>query len=766
MTGERAKTVRAALPATPRSGVFEDQPVRASVQFSLTVGEIERPIGARSRLAIDAATGGDIARYKLNESRTSVKGGGNDALAIAIARSEGETRRAAVGVRAAFVWCLLASIWHFADKIGPATLRADVALLQPVLSDTTSQPATGPLRPIEPLLPAGSLLEPKAPAPAVSSPSQLPSIEAKPIRPGVLAPPDDMLSGEESPVVEFPMDRFFYPIDAPLGFSGPTGILPGEGADGSDFVPIRDRWRMGMPAWDRYGRGHPLIEDYPFTEGVWYDPYNQNVLKGDYPILGQHTFLNITATSQAILEGRQLPTPTTPFESTSTPGQEEFFGDPDQFFYTHFFRLSVDLNHGIGAFKPTDWRIKATPVFNLNYLEVNELGIVSPDVRNGETRFREDFALDEWFFESKIADLSPDYDFVSVRAGSQPFVSDFRGFILSDVNRAVRLFGTRGANRDQFNVVWFDQTEKETNSQLNTFEDRHQNTVVANYFRQDFIWPGYTALVNFHYNRDQPDFLFDKNGFLVRPDPVGVFKPHEVNAYYFGWAGEGHINRINVSHALYYVFGHDTLNPLEGQPLDISAWMAAAELSYDRDWIRFRTSYFFSSGDDDITDGRGTGFDSILDNPNFAGGEFSFWQRQQIGLFGVNLVQRNSLVPDLRSSKFQGQSNFVNPGLHLLNLGMDFEITPRTRLISNCNFLWFDQTEVLEQFAFQDPVRSFIGTDLSLGVEYRPWLNNNGIILAGISGLLPATGFEDLYNPSGGEVNDLFAAFTEIILTY
>ncbi len=637
-------------------------------------------------------------------------------------------------------------------------LGADLEALQPPGDNALSLMPAG-----EPLMLAQSVLA----APRLSEPPLgLHYFEAKPVLPGVLRPPEEMLAVPEPPAVELPMDRFLYPIEAPLGFTGPTGILPSEGPQGADFVPIEDRWRMGFPEWDRYGRGHPLIEDYPYTEGALWDPYNQNVLKGDYPIIGQHTFLNITATSQALLEGRQVPTPTTPFESTSTPGQDEFFGDPNQFFYTHFFKLSVDLNHGNAAFKPTDWRIKATPIFNLNYLEANELGIVSPDVRNGETRFREDAALEEWFVESKLADLSPEYDFVSVRAGSQPFVSDFRGFILSDINRSVRLFGTRNANRDQFNLIWFDQTEKETNSMLNTFEDRHQNTVVANYYRQDFIWPGYTTQASFHYNRDDPDFLFDKNQFLVRPDPVGVFQPHAIDAYYFGFTGDGHINRINVNHALYYVFGRDSLNPLEAQELDISAWMAAVELSYDRDWIRFRSSYFYASGDDDITDGRGEGFDSILDNPNFAGGEFSYWQRQQIGLFGVQLVQRNSLVPDLRSSKIQGQSNFVNSGLHLLNFGMDFEVTPRARLISNCNFLWFDETEILEQFVFQDPIRSFIGTDLSLGLEYRPWLNNNAIIIAGISGLLPATGFEDLYNPIVGEVNDLFAGFMEIILTY
>jgi hypothetical protein len=458
-----------------------------------------------------------------------------------------------------------------------------------------------------------------------------------------------------------PHELFQFPRDVPLGFTGPSSVLPSESQQSSHFVPIDDRWRIGFAEWDRYGRGHPILDDYPFQEGSVIDPYNQNLLKGDYPIAGQHTFLRLTLQSKSIFEGRQVPTPTTPFESTRDPLQTEFFGDPDQYFMAQNLVTSFELFHGDASFKPNDWRIKIAPVFNLNHLVADELGIVNPNVLDGQSRFRQDSALEEWFVESKLADLSTDYDFMSVRAGSQFFVSDFRGFIFSDTNRGVRLFGNRLSNREQFNVLWFDQTEKDTNSLLNTLDDRHQNTWIANYYRQDFIWPGYTGQFSFHFNHDRPSFLFDLNDFLVRPDPVGVFAPHDIKAYYFGFTGNGHINRINVSNAFYYVFGQDDLNPLAGQPVDIDAYMAAIELSYDRDWMRFRSSYFFASGDSDITDGKGEGFDAIMDNPAFAGGEFSYWQRQAIRLFGVNLTNRQSLVANLRSSKFQGQTNFCEP---------------------------------------------------------------------------------------------------------
>jgi hypothetical protein len=326
----------------------------------------------------------------------------------------------------------------------------------------------------------------------------------------------------------------------------------------------------------------------------------------------------------------------------------------------------------------------------------------------------------------------------------------------------VRVFGTAFSNRDQFNLAFFRQDEKDTNSGLNTLQDRGQDVILANYYRQDFIFPGYTIQGSLTYNHDPASFKFDRNNFLVRPDPVGTFAPHTLDVGYVGLAGDGHIGRYNITHQFYYAFGHDSQNPLANQAQSISAEMAAVELSYDRDWARFRTSFFWSSGDHNINDGHATGFDSILDNPNFAGGQFSYWQRQAVALFGVNLVNRLSLVPDLRSSKIQGQSNFVNPGLLLFNIGFDADITPKLRMINNCNFLWFDSVEVLKQFTFDRGIDSRIGTDISSGYEYRPFLSNNAVVVFGISTLIPGGGFKSLYDRKDNSVNPPVAAFVQM----
>ena len=175
--------------------------------------------------------------------------------------------------------------------------------------------------------------------------------------------------------------------------------------------------------------------------------------------------------------------------------------------------------------------------------------------------------------------------------------------------------------------------------------------------------------------------------------------------------------------------------------------MAAIEASIDKNWLRFRGSFFFASGDKDPTDDKATGFDSILDDPNFAGGQFSYWSRQGIRLLStdVGLVQANSLLATLRSSKTEGQANFVNPGVFIYNAGVDAEVTQTVKAIFNANYLRFHRTEPLEYVLFQPNVRNEIGYDLSLGVVYRPFLINNLTFTFGGSTFFAGDGFRDIY---------------------
>jgi len=520
------------------------------------------------------------------------------------------------------------------------------------------------------------------------------------------------------------------------------------------FNQVPDRWELEQPAYRRYSQKG----EYIYTRSGWYDPFNRNRWKGDQPIwpsvLGQQVFFNFTGSSDTFFDGRRVPSPSG--VSAADPGSSDFFGRGEQAFLDQTFRLSFDLSHGDASFKPVDWRIRITPVISLNDLDVRELGIVSPDVRAGTNRFDTHLGLQEAFFEYKLHDLSPNYDFISVRAGIQEFNADFRGFLFVDEQPAVRFFGNLHSNRIEYNAAYFQLLEKNTNSGLNTFDRRHQQVVLVNVYLQDFFFPGYTAEFVAAWNKDDPSIHYDDNGFLVRPAPVGNVVnqgpgagliAHGIRVGYFGWLGSGHIRRINVTHAFYEAFGEDTFNPIAGRPVTVNAQLAAAEVSYDRDWIRYRVSVFYTSGDANPRDGRARGFDSILDLDSFAGGIFSFWNREGFRLTGsgVQLTTPGSLIPSLRANKEEGQANFVNPGIFVANAGADFDITPKLKGFANVNFLRFERTESLEDILFESPIRHTIGTDMGIGINYRPPLSENIVLTAGAAALQPGQGFRDIY---------------------
>lgn len=532
--------------------------------------------------------------------------------------------------------------------------------------------------------------------------------------------------------------------------SRPLAPLP---PDDQVFNAMPNRWNYQFPTeYHRYPQG-----EVPYQKGHWYDPFNQNKLKGDYPIIGSQTFLNVSLTSDTFFDGRRLPVPSG--LGSASPDSSQFFGRFGQYFMTENLAFSADLFHGDTSFRPADWRIQFTPEINLNYLAVQENGIVNVDVTKGTTRFDSHIGLQEGFVEAKVKDLSNQYDFISVRAGVQSFTSDFRGFIFSDQEPGLRVFGNLDSNRYQFNLAYFAMLEKDTNSGLNTFQYRSRQVGIANVYRQDFLVPGYTIEASFHYDKDDPSFQFDTDNFLVRPAPIGLVVPHSIRAYYYGLAGDGHFGRVNITHAFYQVLGHDNFNELAGRRVDINAQMAAAELSLDRDWLRYRVSFFYASGDRDPRDGTARGFDTIFDNPNFAGGFFSFWDREGVRLTGtgVDLENGGSLVPDLRTSKLEGQSNFVNPGVFIYNAGVDIDVTPKLRGFVNLNLIRFADTQPLELLLFQQPINAGVGTDSGIGATYRPPLSENIVITGGVNAFDPFQGFREISTN-----RTLFSAFANV----
>jgi hypothetical protein len=545
---------------------------------------------------------------------------------------------------------------------------------------------------------------------------------------------------------------------APAEEEAPVQTPPTEN---QNFEKKTYRWDItnGNPNDPLNGyRRYAASGEYDYTSGHWWDPFDRNKLKGDYPIFGKQTFFAFTGSAVTALDGRRLPTPS--LVAAENPGEYNFFGKGGQFFLSQLFRFTGELYHGDASFKPKDWRIVFTPAFDVNYLATQERGIVNINPQRGSDRFDDHVGLQQAFVEYKIKDLSPNYDFVSVRAGIQQFQSDFRGFIYSEEQPGLRLFGNLHSDRYEYNLAYFYHLEKDTNSGLNTFNDRHQQVTIANLFIQDFFFKGYTTEFSYHFNKDDPSIYYNNNGIITRPEPIGVITPHGIRSHYIGWASNGHIKRINVSHAFYQVLGYDTDNQVASRRnvacaqgfgkcdgVDINAQMAALELSLDKDWVRFRSSFFYASGDKNPRDGVARGFDSIDESQSFAGGDFSFWNREGIRLTStlIGLKSDNALFPDLRASKNEGQANYVNPGAFVYNVGADFDITPKMRWIVNFNYLDFVHTEPLELVLFQSHIHRGIGADYGTGFVYRPPLSENIVLEGGITGLTPARGLRDIY---------------------
>jgi hypothetical protein len=104
--------------------------------------------------------------------------------------------------------------------------------------------------------------------------------------------------------------------------------------------------------------------------------------------------------------------------------------------------------------------------------------------------------------------------------------------------------------------------------------------------------------------------------------------------------------------------------------------------------------------------------------------------------------------------------------LILPTFGMDFDVTPKCKLITNANLLWFDKTSALQQFLYQGNIDRFIGVDLGLGFEYRPLVSENVAFVGGVQMLIPGQGFLDIYNNFDNRVGTLVAGFLTTVIAF
>lgn len=584
--------------------------------------------------------------------------------------------------------------------------------------------------------------------------------------PGYVEPPEDvdtmLLEGRRRPGYDAPL-----PEQVTQDNRGAVRAPPPE-AFPQDEIPIPDRWR--------------LVQSLGLVQQRWYDPYHQNTYKGDrpinrakvpwLPITEDDWFFNVNLISDTVLEPRTFPIPVS-LQTTERPDSLDVFGKNASVVFSQTFIAGLALTKGMTAFKPPNVEYRVALAFNVNHVNVPERRVLFVEPSKPSHRTDHFLGVQEAFFDYHFRNTSDRYDFDSVRLGIQPFQADFRGFLFNDNQPGLRFFGTRDNNRVQYNFGVFWRLEKDTNSGLNIVTESPRDDFVffANIYRQDFLIPALTSQITVAYNRNREgnDVRIDDNGFPVRPALLGDLRGRDYDVVYLGYNADGRIGRINLTASAYYAIGEDRNSFFTSRPADIRAFFGAAELSYDRSWMRFRLSGLYASGDGDPYDNKETGFDAIFENPVFAGADTSYWIRQSIPFAGggraIGVNGRNGILNSLRSSKEEGQSNFNNPGTMLLGAGADFDLTPEFRISFNANHLWFENTATLQALRNEGSIPKSIGWDLSTATIWRPFATQNIITRFSAAALFPGKGFRDLFDNLNGDRN-YYSILANVILAY
>ncbi len=467
-----------------------------------------------------------------------------------------------------------------------------------------------------------------------------------------------------------------------------------------------DRWR--------------IVESLGYADNRL-DPYSSNnPIKGDRPVYGNDGYTAFTATSSSLVEPRRVPL---------ASGNEA-----DQVFLSQTATFDMVIYKGDTVFRPPDYQLRITPV--INYSQTRTSGAAT-----GSTTV----SAQSLFFEKHLRDESPHYDFDSVRVGIQPLTSDFRGFLMLDQPAGVRFFGTRSDNRYQYNVGWFRPLAKNAVRQNDLgASPPHEDVLLANLYRQDFLLAGFNAEIIAAHDRSRTPGT-------------------DRDVTYLGVSWDGHFSRVNLTGAAYAAGGRESPGTLTASDATtVRAYFAALELSVDFDWIRPRLSVLHASGDPHPEDRRATGFAALNGVPLFAGADSSFVLHQRLPLTAsVDLKERDRIFADLRDGQGTGPPSFSGPGLQLVGLGMDFDLSSRLRLSLDANHIGFAETAPLEIITAKPSVPRALGNDFSLNAFFRPLNSQNVVLRFGAAILQPGAGYRALY----GDGTPYFASFN-LILTY
>jgi hypothetical protein len=369
----------------------------------------------------------------------------------------------------------------------------------------------------------------------------------------------------------------FVEVPCPSAALSIVGIGAATAAQTEDVSPSRHEVRLRespasispIPAPDlaRLEDGEQVnrweVVDELGYESRWWDPYNRNPLKGDEP-LNKDWFFSLGVASDTAVELRSVPGFAHGVAGTHASEQTRLGQN---------LTAEFTLYKGNTVFKPPEWLFRFAPSFAYNRIELDQPEPLNADI-SGSHGF---VGVQTAYVEKLVRVVSQRFDFDSVRVGIQPFSTDFRGFLFQGTQAGVRFYGTRAGNLWQYNLAYLrrpgeDAISGRTNP---TAGLRHDELLIA--------------------NREGSE----SRSTQVRATDFNTPFSHGLRDYdvtYVGYNGDGHFGRLNLTTSAYYAFGKQTSRTIAGASASISAYMFAAELSVDYNWIRPRVSLLYASG--------------------------------------------------------------------------------------------------------------------------------------------------------------------------
>jgi AMIN domain len=510
----------------------------------------------------------------------------------------------------------------------------------------------------------------------------------------------------------------------------PAGAKRQKNGKKTDIEPENTRWRTydleGVP---QYGY-HQL------------DPYHQNRLKGDFPAFGEKWFSEIDVFQTFIYKSRK----NVDFTQEFNANQKCFHSTGEECLHNNFMDengiFGFEIRHNDDRFFPSDFRIHMDGIADFRH-DPNAVNVQSAG--NAE--------IFDAFSDVQLANFGThNFNQMFLRGGLQAFKSDFHGLIFNDTGLGGRIFGQALKNRLRYDVVYLKLFQRNAVSTLFDFRIPSQHQVVITRFTwEDFLVKGWNSEWTFHFNHDPRKANSAKNLAAL-----------DLDTFYAGATFNGNLGRFIFNPAIYGVFGSADHNVItNGIPAavhhDVRAWNGVIDLEYPIDFLKFRFGYVYASGDNpnSKTD---TGFDAISDATVLFGGPFSYWTGEDIKFGAGDLVRANSFFPSLRGGN--AQANYENPGLQLVNLGMDATITRRLQTSFNVNYYYFNSLGTFPGVGVANTVNglnAFIINHHSGAIEENAFLrwkpvlhqiNDLFVIDFGFAVMQPLAGMHDIFGRS------------------